>query len=303
MTCNVPAFMDLTPSRPYSSSGNWSPVQLSLRLKSICDREGLRINARVFVDLFEVMDSDVRGRPSMLCNSCTRRRFVNCQISANRELTCLLRTPSNRPWKFTMPSSTIQPQIIPSEARVLTIWPSSSGRKYSELLEMIWEVALKRINWWMDALEIYPSIKFFDNTTMDRVNGALELFSSFDLMDSSAASSSGRLDGYLAYKLCGLKGLFSSPFTLPSNISKKILKISSWIRNSKQFSRIIYRVSLPKSDLNVVHVIHSLTERILQFWILPCPNSQISNHQILSWWDRKTSENYKSVEILSKWRA
>ena len=37
------------------------PVQLSLRLKSICDHEGLRINARTLVDLAEVMDSDVRS--------------------------------------------------------------------------------------------------------------------------------------------------------------------------------------------------------------------------------------------------
>ena len=164
-----------------------------------------------------------------------------------------------------MPSSTIQPQIIPSEARVLTIWPSSSGRKYSELLEMIWEVALKQINWWMDVLEIYPSIKFFDNTTMDRVNGALELFSSFDLMDSSAASSSGRLDGYLAYKLLWTEGSLLLPVYTAIKYLKKILKISSWIRNSKQIFKDYLSVSLPKSDLNVVHVIHSLLKGSCNF--------------------------------------
>ncbi|TEB20639.1 hypothetical protein C9890_0037, partial [Perkinsus sp. BL_2016] len=37
------------------------PVQLSLRLKTICDREGLKINTRTLVDLSELMDSDVRS--------------------------------------------------------------------------------------------------------------------------------------------------------------------------------------------------------------------------------------------------
>ena len=192
------------------------PVQLSLRLKSICDREGLRINARTLVDLAEVMDSDVRSTLNAL-QFLHKKALLGSSANFNRELTFGAFKDTVKPpmkiYDAVFHNSTSSNTIRNSSSH--TSLASSSGRKYSQLLEMIWGSGLETDKLMKGCFEIYPTIKFFDNTTMDRVNNALELFSSFDLMsnpqNSSAASSSGRLDGYLAYKLCGLKGLFSSP--------------------------------------------------------------------------------------------
>lgn len=195
------------------------PVQLSLRLKPICDREGLRINARTLVDLAEVMDSDVRSTLNAL-QFLHKRSFFGNNSNFNREL-------AFGAFKDTVkPPMKIYDTVFHNHTSNNTIKNSAShhqnhslvnysGRKYSELLEMIWGSGLETDKLMNGCYEIYPNVKFFDNTTMDRVNGALELFSSFDLMANpshgSVASSSGRLDGYLAYKLCELKCLFSSP--------------------------------------------------------------------------------------------
>lgn len=186
------------------------PVQLSLRLKSICDREGLKINARTLVDLAEVMDSDIRSTLNAL-QFLHKKTISGSATNFNRELTF-------GAFKDTVkPPMKIYDAIFHNTASTNAIKKanphtnvSNSGRKYSEMLDMIWGSGLELDKLMNGSFEIYPSVKFFDNTTMDRVNSALELFSSFDLMNSSNASS-GRFDGYLAYKLCGLKELFSSP--------------------------------------------------------------------------------------------
>jgi chromosome transmission fidelity protein 18 len=186
------------------------PVQLSLRLKTICDREGLKINTRTLVDLAEIMGSDVRSTLNAL-QFIHKKSISGSAISFNRELT------------FGAFKDTVKPPMKVYDAIFHNIVSSNSikkngpnqniccnsGRKYSELLEMVWGSGLEMDKLMNGCFEIYPTVKFFDNTTMDRVNSALELFSSFDLMNCSTSSSN--YDGYLAYKLCGLKDLFSSP--------------------------------------------------------------------------------------------
>lgn len=187
------------------------PVQLSLRLKSICDREGLKINARTLVDLAEVMDSDVRSALNAL-QFLHKKSISGSATNFNRELTFgAFKDTVKPPMKIydaifhnTTSTNAIKKANPHNNASL------NSGRKYTELLEMIWGSGLEMDKLMNGSFEIYPSVKFFDNTTMDRVNSAMELFSSFDLMNSSSASN-GRFDGYLAYKLCGLKELFSSP--------------------------------------------------------------------------------------------
>lgn len=187
------------------------PVQLSLRLKSICDREGLKINTRTLVDLAEVMDSDVRSTLNAL-QFLHKKSISGSAINFNRELTF-------GAFKDTVkPPMKIYDAIFHNTASANNIKKSSThqnlssnpGRKYSEILEMIWGSGLEMDKLMNGCFEIYPTVKFFDNSTMDRVNSALELFSSFDLMNCSTTSN-GRFDGYLAYKLSGLKELFSSP--------------------------------------------------------------------------------------------
>lgn len=191
------------------------PVQLSLRLKSICDREGLRINARTLVDLAEVMDSDVRSTLNAL-QFLHKKSLLGSAMNFNRELTFgAFKDTVKPPMKIydsvfhnSTSNNTIRNSSPPHSNQNLA---TSSGRKYSELLEMVWASGLESDKLMNGCFEIYPTVKVFDNSTMDRVNGALELFSTFDLMASSSVAFSGRFDGYLAHKLCGLKGLFSSP--------------------------------------------------------------------------------------------
>ena len=162
------------------------PVQLSLRLKSICDREGLKINTRTLVDLAEVMDSDVRSALNAL-QFLHKKIISGSATNFNRELTF-------GAFKDTVkPPMKIYDAIFHNTASTNNIkkasphqnLSSNSGRKCSELLEMVWGSGLEMDKLMNGCFEIYPTVKFFDNTTMDRVNSALELFSSFDLMNCS----------------------------------------------------------------------------------------------------------------------
>lgn len=185
------------------------PVQLSLRLKSICDREGLKINARTLVDLAEIMDSDVRSALNAL-QFLHRKNLSGNAANFNREMTFgAFKDTVKPPMKiydslFHNSSSTNSIKI--SSRHNLS---SSNGRKYSELLDNIWGSGVEVDKLMSGCFEIYPTVKFFDNSTMDRVNSALELFSSFDLISNNSINA--HMDGYLAYNLCGLKELFSSP--------------------------------------------------------------------------------------------
>lgn len=276
------------------------PVQLSLRLKSICDREGLRINARTLVDLSEVMDSDVRSTLNAL-QFLHKKALLGTAANFNRELTFGAFKDTVKPpmkiYDAVFHNATTNNSIRSSSAHNLA---SSSGRKYSELLEMIWGSGFETDKLMNGCFEIYPSIKFFDNTTMDRVNGALELFSSFDLMDSSAASSSGRLDGYLAYKLCGLKGLFSSPVYTAIKYPKE--DFENFQLNS-EFKAIFkdYLSSLPAKIRSECSARDSfLTERIpaiLNSALSQFTNIKSSNPQLMRPEDKQKIT--KSVEILS----
>lgn len=187
------------------------PVQLSLRLKTICDREGLKINARTLVDLAEVMDSDVRSTLNAL-QFLHKKSISGSASNFNKELTFGAFKDTVKPpmkiYDAIFHNSASNNSIKTSSPHNQSI-SSASGRKYSELLEMIWGSGVELDKLMNGSFEIYPTVKFFDNNTMDRVNSALEHFSSFDLMANS--NSNSRLDGYLAYKLCGLKELFSSP--------------------------------------------------------------------------------------------
>jgi chromosome transmission fidelity protein 18 len=188
------------------------PVQLSLRLKSICDREGLKINTRTLVDLAEVMDSDVRSTLNAL-QFLHRKSLSGNASNFNRDLT------------FGAFKDTVKPPMKLYESIFLNSTNSNSlkksnissgaGRKHSDLLDMVWGSGIGMDKLMGGCFELYPTVKFFDNTAMDRVNAALELFSSFDLMGGNFKNSSGKFDGYLSYKFVGLKDLFSSPVYSP----------------------------------------------------------------------------------------
>ena len=283
------------------------PVQLSLRLKSICDHEGLRINARTLVDLAEVMDSDVRSTLNAL-QFLHKKTLLGSTSNFNRELTFGAFKDTVKPpmkiYDTVFHNSTSNNTIRNSSPHHNQNLATSSGRKYSELLEMAWSSGLEIDKLMNGCFEIYPTAKFFDNTTMDRVNGALELFSTFDLManprHSSAASSSGRLDGYLAYKLCGLKGLFSSP--VYSAIKYPKADFENFQLNS-EFKAIFkdYLSSLPAKIRSECRTRDSLlTERIpavLNSALSQFSNIKSSNPQLMRLEDKQKLA--KSVEILS----
>ena len=213
------------------------PVQLSLRLKSICDTEELKINTKTLVDLAEVMDSDVRSTLNALQFLHKKQKSTGNASNFNRELT------------FGAFKDTVKPPMKLYE-NVFHNFPSSNccnsnsnaikmssfhnhnflmnggaGRKYSELIGMIWGSGLEIDRLMNGCFEIYPTIKFFDNATMDRLNSGLEIFSNFDLMCNSknytTSVSNGCLDGYLVYGLGGLKELFASPIYSPIKYPKE----------------------------------------------------------------------------------
>lgn len=212
------------------------PVQLSLRLKSICDTEGLKINTKTLVDLAEVMDSDVRSTLNALQFLHKKQGSTGNASNFNRELTFgAFKDTVKPPMKlyenvfhnFSSSNCNSNSNAIKNSSlhNHNFLMNGGSGRKYSELIGMIWGSGLEIDRLVNGCFEIYPTIKFFDNATMDRLNAGLEIFSNFDLMcnpkNYSTSTSNGRLNGYLVYGLGGLKELFASPIYSPIKYPKE----------------------------------------------------------------------------------
>jgi chromosome transmission fidelity protein 18 len=180
-----------------------SPAQLSLRLKTICDEEDLKVNARSLVELAEVMDSDVRSCLNTL-------QFMNRKQKGHPGGTDIAHTSFKDTIKT--PLKVYEAVYQNSQARHLEI----GTRKHTELVETVWTSATEYDRLMTGCFEIYPQAKFFDNSTLDKVNQGLEVFSHFDVMSSGSEQSAslgfnGRLDGYLVHKFAELKTLFGSP--------------------------------------------------------------------------------------------
>ena len=197
-----------------------SPVQLSIKLKHVCDEEGIKINTRTLVELAEAMDSDVRSSINALqfhhhrqYSSGTGKAVAALQIAELNvnSFKDSVKTP------FRIYESIFQKGISKANQ-------TSAGRKHDELVQMIWISGIEYDRLMTGCFELYPQAKVFDNATMDRVNQGLEIFSHFDLMTSSrgaAGFTEGRLDGYLVHGFAQLKSLFASPLPFKMKYPKQ----------------------------------------------------------------------------------
>ena len=283
------------------------PVQLSLRLKTICDREGLKINTRTLVDLSELMDSDVRSTLNAL--QFLHKKTVSGNASSfTKELTFgAFKDTVKPPMKIydaifhNNPSNNSIKRASPLNPNLSTT--ISTERKYSELLEMIWGSGVESDKLMNGSFEIYPTTKYFDNTTMDRVNSALELFSTFDLMSNprnSSIVSNGRFEGYLAYKLCGLKELFSSPVYTVIKYPKEDFENFQINSEFKAIFKDYLSTLSPKIKTESGSREHLLLERIpavLNSSLSRFSTIKSSNPQLMRPDDKKKLA--RSVEILS----
>lgn len=274
------------------------PIQLSLRLKSICDLEGLKINARTLVDLAEVMDSDVRSTLNAL-QFLHKKTLTGNATNFNKELTFgAFKDTVKPPMKIYDAIFHNQPISNNSIKTSSSSSSVSNSRKTSALMNLVWGSGLEVDKLMTGCFEIYPHIKFFDNTTMDRVNAALEIFSSSDLM--STGPNSSRFEGYLTHKLAGLKELFSTPvysaIKYPKDDYENFLQASEYKAIFKD-----YLMNLPakvRSEFNSRESL--LLERIpviLSTSLSRFPQIKSSNPQLMRPEDKQ--KLMKSVEILS----
>lgn len=270
------------------------PIQLSLRLKSICDTEGLKINARTLVDLAEVMDSDVRSTLNAL-QFLHKKTLTGSASNFNKELTFGAFKDTVKP-PMKIYDAIFHNQSISNNS--IAARNTSNARKNSELMGLIWGSGLEVDKLMTGCFEIYPHVKFFDNTTMDRVNAALDIFSSFDLMANSLNSS--RLDNYLAYKLAGLKELFSTPVYSAIKYPKEDYENFQLISEKKAIFKD-YLTGLPAKIRADFHSRETLLlERIpviLNSSLSRFPQIKSSNPQLMRPEDKQ--KLMKSVEILS----
>lgn len=193
------------------------PASLSNRLRAICQQEGLRVNTRSLVQLAETMDSDIRSALNALQFLHAKQSTLAASDAFSRDLSfAAFKDSTKSPIKLY--DSIFLNSQQQQQQRPLG---SASDRPYTQLINDVWSSGAEIDRLMTGCFELYPEAKFFDNSTMDRVNAGLEAFSHFDLLSNPrhlqpGMSAEGRLDGYGLYSLAKIKELFASPIPNPS---------------------------------------------------------------------------------------
>lgn len=189
-----------------------SPSSLSSRLRSVCEAEGLKINTRSLLDLAETMDSDIRSTLNAL-------QFLHAKQSGMTSTAAFQKDLSFASFKDTAKSPLkLYESVFFSHKSTNSPSANANARQYSQLIIDVWTSGQEVDRLLAGCFELYPDAKFFDNHTMDRVNAALESFSSADLighpkhLPPGAMEQASILQSYSMYSLAQLKTLFSSPF-------------------------------------------------------------------------------------------
>lgn len=170
-----------------------SSTQLATRLKDICEEEGFKADMRAIVHLCEQLDSDIRSCLNAL-------QFINKRSSV---LTMSTIESDLRSWKDSQASPVVVMEAVFSNSGGAT----ASRRRLCRLLEGCDDK--DRII--SGCFEAYQEAKFFDNSSMDRVNSALDWLSWYDNAVSARSFEHHALMGYNSVMLLKLHHLFASP--------------------------------------------------------------------------------------------
>lgn len=178
------------------------------RLAEVCEKEGLRLEGKAFLELIDMMDGDIRAclhALQFISRSASPPVARGKRVLNVTELREALRTAIRDVGRST---ATVYESIFYADP----LYKHHHVRGEPSLQQAVLDTILAHGEYERlatGAFELYPQCKFFDDTKLSRVNRGLEWLAFFDTC-STAAFADERMVAYQPYALLKFHYLFSS---------------------------------------------------------------------------------------------